>query len=83
MVVNVYAARNLNDNVVLWEELTNIKSAYQNLAWCFCGDFNGVRCVNERNDARERGNQSKIRGFNNFIERNFLLDLPIVGKKYT
>lgn len=42
----------MNENVALWEELTNIKNAHQNLVWCFCGDFNVVRCVNERKGAR-------------------------------
>jgi len=29
------------------------------------------------------GYSSEINGFNRFIESNMLLDLPIVGKKYT
>lgn len=49
----------------------------------FFGDLNVVRSVNERKGARERGTQSsEIRGFS-FIERNFLVELPIVGNKYT
>jgi len=82
--VNVYATCNLNDKVTLWEELTTIKNANKNLAWCLCGVFNAVRCENERKGKSERGNQNnEITGFNHFIERNFLVELPIVGKKYT
>jgi len=31
VMVNVYASCNLSENVALWEELSNIKSAHQNL----------------------------------------------------
>lgn len=52
--------------------------------WCLYGDFIVVRCVNERKGAGERGSQkNEINGFNHYIERNFLVELPIVGKKYT
>jgi len=41
-----------------------------------------VRSVNERRGVRERGDQSKeISGFNGFINRNLLMELPVVGKK--
>jgi len=82
-IVNVYATCNMKDEVALWEELTTMKSATQNVAWSFCGDFNAMRSSNERKGARESGSQkSEIIGFNNFIDRNFMVKLPIVGKKY-
>ena len=52
VVVNVYAACNLKDKVVLWEALTTLKQSYVNLAWCFCGDFNAVRSEDERKGIR-------------------------------
>jgi len=84
VVVNVYAPCILSEKVSLWEELFKIRYAHQNLSWCFCSDFNAVRCVNERKGTRVRGSQkSEINDFNSFIERKFLLEIPIVGKKYT
>jgi len=81
VVINVYAACNLIDKVVIWENLRNAKDAHPNLAWCFCGDFNAVRHENERKGTSTRVTQKKeINGFNNFIERNFMVELPIVGK---
>jgi len=63
--------------------LSNIKLAHQDLAWCFCGDFNVVRSISERKGVSERGDQSsEISSFNSFIYNIFLLNLPIVGKKY-
>jgi len=82
-VVNVYAECNLSVKAILWEELSNLKPVHLDLAWCFYGDFNAVRSVNERRGVRERGDQSKeINGFNGFIERNLLMELWVVGKKY-
>ena len=82
-MINVYATCNLNDKVALWEDLLIIKSARQNLAWYFCGDFNAVRNEDERKGTSTRGQRKEILGFNNFIVRNFLVEIPIVGKKYT
>ncbi|XP_068475080.1 uncharacterized protein [Phaseolus vulgaris] len=49
-----------------------------------CGDFNVVRREDERKGIRGCSSQKKeIDGFNRFIENNGLLDIPIVGKKYT
>ena len=83
-MVNVYVACNLSDKVILWKVLSNVKAAYQDLAWCFCGDFNAMRSINERRGIRERnGQSSEISSFNSFINNNFLLELPLLGKKYT
>ena len=84
VVINVYAACNLSDKVALWETLTSFKSLHQSVAWCFCGDFNAVRREDERKGVRGGSSKKKrISGFNDFIERNYLVDVPVVGKKYT
>ena len=60
------------------------KSTRQNMVWCCCGDFNDVRYVEERKGVTGSANQKKeISGFNDFIDKNLSVDLPIVGKKYT
>jgi len=84
VVVNVYAAYNMSDKKILWEELTVLKQACQGNMWCLCGDFNAVRNRCERKGIRDRAVQSReIEGFNNFIDLNALLDLPVVGKIFT
>jgi len=78
------AMHHLNDKVGLWEELTSLKQQHTDLAWCFCGDFNAVRRVDERKGIRGSSSQRKeIEDFNRLIEYNGLLDIPLVGKKYT
>jgi len=82
VIINVYAACFLCDKVALWDALSAITSSYQNKVWCCCGDFNVVRCVEERKGVRGNASQKKeIRGFNEFIEKNSMVDLPIVGKE--
>jgi len=74
----------MSDKVALWEELKSLKSSYQDKVWCLCVDFNVVRRETERKGVSGNGSQkSEINNFNGFIESNFLLDMPIVGKKYT
>ena len=53
VIINVYAACFLCDKVALWDALSTITSSYQNKVWCCCGDFNVVRCVEERKGLEE------------------------------
>ena len=83
-VVNIYAACTLREKKALWEELSSIKMASQEVVWCFCGDFNAIRRRSERVGSRVRDDlSSEINGFNRFIDDNLLLDIPLVGKKFT
>ncbi|XP_068486341.1 uncharacterized protein [Phaseolus vulgaris] len=84
VVVNVYAACNIQDKIHLWEALTMFKQSHQNPVWCLCGDFNVVRRADERKGIRGHSSQRKeMEGFNNFIEANGWVDIPCVGKKFT
>ena len=84
VIVNVYTACSLSDKIELWEALSNLRSLHQDKVWCCCGDFNAVRCAEERRGIRgNASNKNEIRGFNDFIGRNLMDDFPIVGKKYT
>ncbi|KAK7335399.1 hypothetical protein VNO80_27216 [Phaseolus coccineus] len=53
VVVNVYSPCSLSGKKTLWEDLSNAKLASQELAWCFCGDFNAVRSISERKGVGE------------------------------
>ncbi|KAK7356512.1 hypothetical protein VNO80_15785 [Phaseolus coccineus] len=74
----------LKDKVALWEDLSALKFEIPNLAWCFIGDFNAVRRSYERKGIRVCHSQkSEIIGFDSFIDRNLLVELHVMGKKYT
>ncbi|GKV23593.1 hypothetical protein SLEP1_g33302 [Rubroshorea leprosula] len=49
--------------------------------WCLAGDFNAVRSIEER--AGCRGMSAEMREFDEFIHSADLIDLPLVGRKYT
>ncbi|XP_068461581.1 uncharacterized protein [Phaseolus vulgaris] len=84
VIVNVYAACSNSDKAVMWDALSTIKSYSQNEVWCCCGDFNAVRIMEERKGVRGLSSQKKeIKDFNKFIDRNVLVELPLVGKKFT
>lgn len=57
---------------------------YVGLNICVCGDFNVVRGLDERRSAVT--STSRLIGsdsFNNFIDRSLLVDLPLVGRRFT
>jgi len=82
-VVNVYAACTLKEKKILWEELSKCKENSQIGMWCFCGDFNAIRRRVERQRTNRGDFIKEMKEFNGFIETNLLMDLPIVGKKFT
>ena len=84
-VFNVYSSCNFNEKVKMWEELINIKMGVGCSHWCILGDFNAVRKMTERRGINPSGNTTlkEVQGFNNFIESMELLDVPLIGAKYT
>jgi len=48
-----------------------------------CGDFNEIRCLEERRSLRGEGAVAATHFFNRFIDDNELIDLPLCGRKYT
>jgi len=50
---------------------------------CICGDFNAIRSTEERKSRRVGLQQANFDHFNNFIDNNFLADLPLCGRKFT
>lgn len=52
-------------------------------AWCVAGDFNAVRCADERKGIADYLCFTKTVQFNEFVEDMDLTDLPLIGRKYT
>ncbi|CAJ2637850.1 unnamed protein product [Trifolium pratense] len=50
---------------------------------CVCGDFNAVKFVEERRSSRGDHRSLDHVPFNRFIEDNTLIDLPLIGRKFT
>jgi len=50
---------------------------------CVCGDFNVVRNRDERRSVSTSRGFYDSASFNQFIENNFLCDLPLCGRNFT
>ncbi|GKV02337.1 hypothetical protein SLEP1_g14790 [Rubroshorea leprosula] len=79
-ILNVYSSCQLARKRVLWAELKNLVLDRQS-NWCIARDFNVVR--NEEEKKGSRGVTIEMREFNNFIQETELVDIPLVGRKFT
>ena len=64
----------------LWEELSRMHSRW-NTAWCVFGDFNTIRYPSERFGCKAFS--LAMFAFSDFIEANYLVDLPFEGALFT
>ncbi|GAU32090.1 hypothetical protein TSUD_152950 [Trifolium subterraneum] len=84
VVVNVYAPCVLNAKKVLWVDLLVARRFYAAEHFCILGDFNSVRGVEERKGVSggvEISEDTRI--FNVFLDNIGLVDLPLMGRKFT
>ena len=71
----------------LWEELSGLRSWWDGLRswwdvpWCVGGDFNVVRFPSERSGIANFS--SAMLRFSDFISKQSLFDLPLVGGNFT
>ncbi|GKV51190.1 hypothetical protein SLEP1_g57860 [Rubroshorea leprosula] len=79
-IINVYSPCQLSGKRSLWEELKKLVSG-RGGNWCIAGDFNAVRKTEERKGSR--GISSEMREFDSFIREADLIDIPLVGRKFT
>jgi len=82
-LANVYAPCEGKGRQDLWDALTNLFQLHSEAAWCFLGDFNAVRSSDERRGRVENNVFGDYAPFNQFIDGNFLVDLPLCGRNFT
>ncbi|XP_028053162.1 uncharacterized protein LOC114257580 [Camellia sinensis] len=80
VIVNVYSSLEVVKRKELWVSLTRLKSLFLG-PWCMGGDFNEIRNIAERIGCsrKDRG----MRDLNDLVEQLKLIDLPMLGKKFT
>ena len=76
----VYEPNEDNLRGALWEELSSMHSRW-NAAWCVLGDFNTIRYSSERFGCEAFSPAMFV--FSDFIEANYLVDLPLEGASFT
>jgi len=83
-IVNMYNAGPLTDKRVVWEEVREKRRTQNTKALCVVEDFNSIRRSREkRNVGNGDDHKREVRRFNDFIENSELVDIPMVGRKYT
>lgn len=80
---NVYAPCEGGARQLLWAALSARLQALRSEKVCVCGDFNVVRCPEERRSMGAHGGATEYEHFNQFIEDNGLIDLPLCGRNFT
>ncbi|GMI90851.1 hypothetical protein HRI_002754400 [Hibiscus trionum] len=78
--MNLYAPNDLGSRRFFFEEISDVVSSL-NMPVIMGGDFNCVR--NEKERIGMEPNNTSMNTFAEFIQRNNLVDLPLVGECYT
>jgi len=83
-IANIYCSGSLREKRIVWDEISEIRKNHPIKLWCVAGDFNSIRSVGEKRGQNSNVNySSEIRSFNKFIEDSSLVDIPLVGRKFT
>ncbi|XP_071708249.1 uncharacterized protein [Rutidosis leptorrhynchoides] len=80
IIVNVYGPHDDTNKCKFWDSLDKIL-CIDGVSWVICGYFNEVRDKSERLNCEFFENRAKR--FNEFIDINSLVDIPLGGRKFT
>ena len=84
IVVNVYCYGPLGEYRRIWDDICEIRKNHVSKIWFMVGDFNSIRLNGERKGLSSFSIYNReIHVFNNFIEQAELMDIPMVGRRYT
>jgi hypothetical protein len=85
-IVNVYSKCDINSKRHLWENLEMSKRGFGAGAWCLVGDFNACLRSEDRRGVSQSymsSSRSELREFGEFVEAADLLDVQLLGRKFT
>jgi hypothetical protein len=85
-IVNVYAKCNFRAKRQLWRDILMSKRGFGEGMWCVVGDFNSVRDGDERRGTgslENVGPSTEMVAFNSFLDNLELVDMPLIGRKFT
>lgn len=83
VIINVYSPCGLAEKLRLWDCLATVAEQYSDSCVCMIGDFNAILEEDKRCGLSEEIDSREIRFFKDFIESNNLIDLQIIGRKFT
>jgi hypothetical protein len=82
-LVNVYSPCSISGKKKLWDDLVCIKRQSGGGEWCVGGDFNAVLKASERKGSSSNNRQGERFLFNQFVNDMEVIDLPVLGKKFS
>jgi exonuclease III len=82
-LINIYSPCTLSGKRKLWRDLLELKLNNAPGEWCLGGDFNSVLHAGERRGRSEVGRSAEREEFLQFCESMELVDIPVLGKKFT
>ncbi|CAN6168854.1 unnamed protein product [Urochloa humidicola] len=80
-ITNVYAPCTSDRRPAFLAELVRLASELRGKAWLVFGDFNLIRCPDERNN--DRFNAAAADAFNSAIDAALLQELPLLDRRFT
>ena len=83
VLFNVYSPCDVIRQEALWISMSTRLNSFIGQNVCICGDFNAVRNVDERRSMGSVPSQVASASFNQFIESNFLIEIPLRGRRFT
>lgn len=82
-IVNVYASNTPSSRWELWNQIHIIAEQYREECLCIIGNFNAVWDVTERRGRGMYNDENDIENFNNFICDSDLVELHLIGRRFT
>ncbi|CAI8597259.1 unnamed protein product [Vicia faba] len=82
-LVNVYFSCLIDNKRLFWEKLKSFKVFFSKGLWCVGRDFDVVRSFDERIGVSDQFNQRELDEFNDFVYHLDLVDVPLMGNKFT
>jgi len=74
----------LREKRSIWEEMSEYRKNQIFKAWCVVRNFNSIRRQEERKSLMSVSDYSREKkGFNAFIEKSELVDVPMFDRKFT
>ncbi|KAL8547927.1 hypothetical protein ACS0TY_007290 [Phlomoides rotata] len=83
VIINVYAPCVISKKERLWDTIKLVIEQNKEARICVVGDFNSIRANDERIGRGEEIIRRDIRVFDDFIVTSGMIDLPLLGQKFT
>lgn len=82
-LVNIYSPCSIDGKRRSWGHLVMSKRGFGGTTWCVAGDFNAITVCSERRGVSAQFVRRECVEFNNFILEMNIVDVPVMGKKFT